>query len=75
MSIKLVDKFLNGFIDKKEVEYMQPYADSAYNLLLTGKAKSGDRLTLVLRDGTLTFLPFGEEFVLGEEKKEAILQD
>ena len=42
MSIKLVDNFLNGFVDKKEVEHMQPYADSAYNLLLTGKGAGND---------------------------------
>ena len=42
MSIKLVDKFLNGFVGKKEIEYMQPYADNAYELLLSGKGAGND---------------------------------
>ena len=33
MSIKLVDKFLNGFVSENEVKNMQPAADSAFSLL------------------------------------------
>ena len=33
MSIKLVDKFLNGFVSENEVKNMQPVADSAFSLL------------------------------------------
>ena len=42
MAIKLIDKFLNGFVEANEMAYMQPYADSAYNLLLTGKGAGSD---------------------------------
>ena len=33
MSIKLVDKFLRGFVSENEVKNMQPTADAAFNLL------------------------------------------
>ena len=38
MSIKLIDKFLEGFMPENEVKNMQPAADAAFNLL---KAKNG----------------------------------
>ena len=42
MAIKLNDNFLNGFVGKNEIDYMQPYADNAYDLLLTGKGPGND---------------------------------
>ena len=42
MAIKLNDNFLNGFVAKNEIDYMQPYADNAYNLLLSGKGPGND---------------------------------
>ena len=38
MSIKLVDKFLNGFVSENEIKNMQPASDAAFGLL---KAKTG----------------------------------
>ena len=38
MSIKLVDKFLDGFVSKNEIKNMQPSADAAFKTL---KAKNG----------------------------------
>jgi len=42
MSIKLVDKFLQGFVDSHEVELMQPVASVAYELLASGKGAGND---------------------------------
>ena len=38
MSIKLIDKFLNGFVSENEIKNMQPMADAAFNLV---KEKNG----------------------------------
>ena len=44
MSIKLNDKFIKGFIDESEIELMQPFADSAYNLLIDRNGPGNDFL-------------------------------
>ena len=44
MSIKLNDKFLNGFVNESEIEYMQPFADNAFDLLMSGKGPGNDFL-------------------------------
>ena len=44
MSIKLNDKFLNGFVSESEIEFMQPFADTAYDLLTSGKGPGNDFL-------------------------------
>ena len=44
MSIKLNDKFLNGFVNESEIKYMQPFADNAYQLLTEGKGPGNDFL-------------------------------
>ena len=44
MSIKLNDKFLRGFVAESEINYMQPFADNAYELLTSGKGPGNDFL-------------------------------
>ena len=44
MSIKLNDKFLQGFVNESEIEFMQPFADNAYELLTSGKGPGNDFL-------------------------------
>ena len=44
MSIKLNDKFLGGFVNENEIRYMQPFADSAYELLTKGIGPGNDFL-------------------------------
>ena len=44
MSIKLNDKFLQGFVNENEIEFMQPFADNAYELLTSGKGPGNDFL-------------------------------
>ena len=44
MSIKLNDKFLKGFVNESEIDYMQPFADNAYDLLVSGKGPGNDFL-------------------------------
>ena len=44
MSIKLNDRFLKGFVNESEIEYMQPFADNAYELLTGGKGPGNDFL-------------------------------
>ena len=44
MSIKLNDKFLKGFVNESEIEFMQPFADNAYELLTSGKGPGNDFL-------------------------------
>ena len=42
MSIKLNDKFLKGFVNENEIEFMQPFADNAFELLTSGKGPGND---------------------------------
>ena len=42
MSIKLNDKFLDGFVAKHEISYMQPFADVAYKLLKDHSGQGND---------------------------------
>ncbi len=42
MSVKLNDKFLEGFVSAHEVEYMRPYATAAHNMLLSGEGQGND---------------------------------
>ena len=44
MSLKLNDKFLNGFVSESEIKNMQPFADVAYNLLVEGNGPGNDFL-------------------------------
>ena len=44
MSIKLNDKFLDGFVKESEIDYLQPFADNAYDLLMSGKGPGSDFL-------------------------------
>ena len=44
MSIKLVDKFLNGFVSENEIKNMQPSADAAFDLLKAKKGPGSDFL-------------------------------
>ena len=44
MSIKLVDKFLNGFVNEAEIKNMQYSANVAYDLLVSGKGPGNDFL-------------------------------
>ena len=44
MSLKLNDKFIQGFVNESEIDYMQPFADNAYNLLMSGKGPGNDFL-------------------------------
>ena len=44
MSIKLNDKFLQGFVNENEINFMQPFADNAYELLTSGKGPGNDFL-------------------------------
>ena len=42
MSIKLNEKFLEGFVGSHEIEYMKPFAEVAFNLLDSGKGQGND---------------------------------
>lgn len=42
MSLKLKTDFLSGFVSNHEIEYMQPSAKVAYDLLKTGKGPGND---------------------------------
>ena len=44
MSIKLNTKFLNGFVNENEIDFMQPFADNAFELLTSGKGPGNDFL-------------------------------
>ncbi len=44
MSIKLVDKFLEGFVSENEVKNMQPAADAAFSLLKSKRGPGSDFL-------------------------------
>ena len=44
MSIKLNDKFLQGFVNESEIDFMQPFANNAYELLTSGKGPGNDFL-------------------------------
>ena len=44
MSIKLVDKFLEGFVSENEVKNMQPAADTAFGLLKSKRGPGSDFL-------------------------------
>ncbi len=44
MSIKLNDKFLKGFVDEREIEMMQPFAENAYSLLKNKNGPGNDFL-------------------------------
>ena len=44
MSLKLNDRFLNGFVSESEIKNMQPFADAAYNLLIEGNGPGNDFL-------------------------------
>ena len=44
MSLKLNDKFLNRFVKESEIEFMQPFADNAFELLTGGKGPGNDFL-------------------------------
>ncbi len=44
MSIKLNDKFLNGFVSENEIQNMQPFATAAYNLLVSKNGPGNDFL-------------------------------
>ena len=44
MSIKLNDRFLNSFVSESEIEYMQPFARNAFDLLTSGKGPGNDFL-------------------------------
>ena len=44
MSIKLNDKFLKGFVNESEIDFMQPFADNAFELLTSGKGPGNDFL-------------------------------
>ena len=42
MSVKLNEKFLNGFVSEKEVEYIKPYAKAAHQQLISGEGAGND---------------------------------
>jgi len=42
VSIKLNEKFLEGFVGSHEIEYMKPFAEVAFNLLDSGKGQGND---------------------------------
>ena len=42
MSVKLNERFLDGFVSAHEVEYFRPFAKVAHNLLLSGKGAGND---------------------------------
>ncbi len=42
MSVKLNEKFLNGFVSSHEVEYLKPFAKVAHDLLISGKGPGND---------------------------------
>ncbi len=42
MSVKLNDKFLSGFVNEHEIEYMRPYAHAAHDMLVSGKGQGND---------------------------------
>ena len=44
MSIKLVDKFLNGFVSENEIKNMQPYATAAFDVLCKKNGPGADFL-------------------------------
>ena len=44
MSIKLNTRFLNGFVNESEIDFMQPFADNAFELLTSGKGPGNDFL-------------------------------
>ena len=44
MALKLVDKFLGNFVNAKEIDYMQPAAESAFNLLTSKTGPGNDFL-------------------------------
>ncbi len=44
MGINLNTKFLEGFVSESEIQNMQPFADSAFNLLKSGKGPGNDFL-------------------------------
>ena len=44
MSIKLNDRFLGAFVSENEIRNMQPFADSAYKLLMEGNGPGNDFL-------------------------------
>ena len=42
MSVKLNEKFLNGFVSEHEIEYMRSYATVAHYMLVSGKGQGND---------------------------------
>ena len=42
MSVKLNEKFLNGFVSEKEVEYIKPYAKAAHQQLISSEGAGND---------------------------------
>lgn len=42
MSVKLSEKFLNGFVSAHEIEYMKPFAKVAHNMLISGAGQGND---------------------------------
>ena len=42
MSVKLNEKFINGFVSDSEIKYMAPYAALAHSMLVDGKGQGND---------------------------------
>ena len=71
MAIKLNDRFLGGFLSENEIEFMQPFANNAYELLTSGKGPGNDFLGWVNYPNTFD----QEEFARIKKAAEKIRKD